>query len=664
MAAVRMTGVEMMMRKIRPGTIVLFAALLLIGACSGDSPTAPPPGGNGGTGGGTPPPTGASVTLDVSNSNPIVNSTSTITATVTENGNPVPDGTAVEFKTTFGTFVVGQSTAATVVKTTVSGKAVVTLTSTAAGQALVTARVNNVYQQVSVSFKAQGTDPDPGTPVAVITSVTPDSGPPAGGTVVTLRGQNFEGPVRVLFGGKEASVASVTSTEVKVISPSVEFDVGEEQREVPITVIFEAGTTGETSVQAPTAFRYQIEALTPQVIGVSPSSGPNEGGTVVSIIGSGFQAPVKVFFMDAADLPVEASVQQVTFNQIIAVTPKASGMGAGLANEFVGIRVVNMLSGKEVVTGPLFRYGPLMQITGFGPGGGPATGGTVVTIYGWGFDDPVAVSIGGVGATPIKVSGTEIVAVTAPAAEPCGDSSGEVVVTNIEDGTTATSDAAFEYAGSVPVITGISPSATTPGANVNITVANAGSGNVRFNIGGQNRPASAGVPTANGNTVYTVSVPLFQASFFDTAECGFGGERYVPTSADVSFTNVTTGCSDDEGITMTINPIDTTCRNETAIPAVSPSTLNFGDQAVVAGPTAPLQVSVSNAGGGTLSVLGATSDDTQFIANGTFPASLTAGQSTTISVTFDPNAAGPQDGKITISTSEGDVTVAVIGNGI
>ncbi len=284
-----------MRKKIRPGTIVLFAALLLIGACSSDSPTAPPPGG--GSNGGNTPPTGASVTLAVSNDNPLVNSTSTITATVTENGAPVPDGTAVEFQTSFGAFVVGQATDTVLIKTTTNGVATATLTSTSAGEAVVTARVNNVTKQTSITFKAQSTDPTPGEPVPIITTIAPQEGAPEGGTVVTLRGQNFEGPVRVLFGDKEATVASVTSTEVKVIAPKVNFEVGEEIREVPITAIFEAGTTKEKSVQAPTTFRYQIEALTPQVIGVSPTSGPNEGGTVISIVGSGFQSPVKVFFV-------------------------------------------------------------------------------------------------------------------------------------------------------------------------------------------------------------------------------------------------------------------------------------------------------------------------------------------------------------------------------
>lgn len=645
------------MTMIRPGAIALFAAMLLIG-CSGDSPTAPPSNG----GGGTPPPNGANVTLEVSNNNPLVNSTSTITAVVMQNGTPVPDGTAVEFSTTFGSFVVGQSTAPQVVKTTTNGRATVSLTSTAAGQAVVTARVNNSSAKTEIVFKQQPVDPTPGDPQPTITSVNPQTGPPDGGTVVTLRGQNFEGPVRVLFGTREAVVASVTSTELRVISPKVALDAGEETREVPITVIFEAGTAGEVSAQAPSPFRYELEALTPQVIGVTPSSGPNEGGTLVSIIGSGFQAPVRVFF-GAPGQQVEAQVQQVTFNQITALTPKASGLGAALANTEVPIRVVNMATGKEVVTTPVFRYGPAMVITAFSPGAGTAAGGQEVTIFGWGFDDPVSVSIGGVGAFPIKVSGTEIVAVTGASPTFCSNSTGPVRVTNIEDASTATSPTTYQYLGVTPTITAITPNSGTLGSTIQVSVRNS-PGGLSFNIGGVTRLAIDSALTANNVTVYTVALPTTVA-LLDTEACGNGGERYVPTAVDLQVDSSVPGCSFDTlSGAITLIPSDTSCRNEDPAASASRSSIAFGNQGVGAGATAPQTFTVTNAGGGTLRVTGATSSDPQFTVSGTFPANLSSGQSTSpISVTFDPNAVGTQTGTITVSTSAGSVTVAVSGNG-
>src|SRR5688500_5784518 len=132
--------------------LALLALLLILGACKGESPTAPPPGG-GIPGNPNPIPTGIDVTLTSTNANPLVDSSVTITATVTQNGQPAPNGTAVEFSTTRGTFD-GSSNVA-VIKTTTNGAASVTLTSSTAGVARVTAIVNNVVRTIEVTFQTR-----------------------------------------------------------------------------------------------------------------------------------------------------------------------------------------------------------------------------------------------------------------------------------------------------------------------------------------------------------------------------------------------------------------------------------------------------------------------------------------------------------------------------
>ncbi|HEU4889042.1 MAG TPA: hypothetical protein VFV49_14250, partial [Thermoanaerobaculia bacterium] len=82
--------------------MALLALVFLFASCKGESPTAPPTGG--GTGGGGTPTTGTTVTLTASNANPVVDSVVIITASVTINGQPAPDGTAVEFAATGGSF--------------------------------------------------------------------------------------------------------------------------------------------------------------------------------------------------------------------------------------------------------------------------------------------------------------------------------------------------------------------------------------------------------------------------------------------------------------------------------------------------------------------------------------------------------------------------------
>ncbi|MBW3565217.1 MAG: IPT/TIG domain-containing protein [Acidobacteria bacterium] len=627
--------------------------LLLVAACSGDSPTAPPPGGGGPGGGGA---QAVTVAIEASNDDPLVNSTSTIIATVTQNGQPAVDGTAVEFSTTLGIF--SETGTATTVKITDEGKATVTLTSSQPGSATVRARVGSAVATTGVTFRAQGTGPPPTNGGPTINSISPTTGSPEGGEIITINGTNFQAPVRVLFGNREATVVSVTETEIRVVAPRIDLPLDTQFQEVQITVISGVGTDDEASVTAAQRFRYERQILTPNLFSVTPSSGPNEGNTRVSIIGEGFQAPVRVFF--GTGIGVEAAVQQVTFNEIIVLTPPALGLGSALANSEVPIRVTNVASNTSATLSPAFRYGPEMVITGISPGVGSGSGGTEVTIFGWGFDDPVAVTIGGIGAQPIKVSGTEIVAITGAPLPACGGTvSGPTTVTNLEDGNSAEGPE-FQFVFVNPSITSISPSSSTAGGTIQITVANPGPGSVRFEIGGQTVIPTAGVQIGPDLFRYSVTVPTNLD--FEEEECGVNGTREIPTAFDVTFINVTTTCTDSLPGALTVTPPSTECV-EPPVAVVSPTAVAYGDVAV--GASADRVVTVSNAGGGTLSVTGASSSNPDYaVTAGPFPASLTAGQSADYTITFTPAAAGASTGTVTFQTSAGAVTVTVSGNGI
>jgi IPT/TIG domain len=54
----------------------------------------------------------------------------------------------------------------------------------------------------------------------VVTTLTPTSGPAAGGTAVTITGSNFTGATSVTFGGKMATFHIVSDTEITTTSPS------------------------------------------------------------------------------------------------------------------------------------------------------------------------------------------------------------------------------------------------------------------------------------------------------------------------------------------------------------------------------------------------------------------------------------------------------------
>src|SRR5204863_283085 len=286
----------------RKSWIALLGILLLFAACKGETPTAPPAGG-GNNGGGSQPPSNVTLTLSTSNANPIIDSTVTITATVALNGTPVANGTAVEFVTSFGTFIDVTPAVTSLIRTTTNGVATVNLTSPNAGVAHVTATVNNVTRSVDVTFKtvAPCIPPDPRCPVSTaptITSVDPNVGRPQGGEIIHISGTNFFGPVRVLFDlGTGAPVQG-----------------------------FVTNVTDNTRGDSPEQFRYVAKM---QITAVSPLVGPAVGGTDVTIDGVGFDAPVQVLMLVGTPTPIEAQVIRVSGTQVLIRTPALPSACAG-----------------------------------------------------------------------------------------------------------------------------------------------------------------------------------------------------------------------------------------------------------------------------------------------------------------------------------------------
>src|SRR5204862_1143146 len=287
-----------------------------------------------------------------------------------------------------GTFT--DTGANTSIRITTNGVSTATLTSAGAGTAHVTATVANVSASVDVTFSTVPTTPQPPSTTPTITTVTPSTGPPAGGTQVTISGTNLgRTPVRVLFdigdgNPREAFVVSASATQIVVITPAITLTTGQ-TKAADVIVITQAGTAAEQRVVKTAGFTYQNAVLTPVIRTLQPTSGPIGGGTRVSIVGDAFQTPVQVFFGSA-----EAQVLSVTFDTIIVMSPRASDTnsnGSGTVTGPVGVTVRNVGSNTTANSPVQFRYTPKMQITTVGPTEGPFTGGTRIRIDGVGFDD-------------------------------------------------------------------------------------------------------------------------------------------------------------------------------------------------------------------------------------------------------------------------------------
>lgn len=663
--------------------LALAALLALFAGCKGESPTAPPATGTGGTGGagnppggGITPPTGATLTLTVSNSNPLIDSVSTITANVSLNGQPVVNGTAVEFITSLGVFTDTQDVRT--IRTTTNGVASAVLTSPDAGVATVSATVNNVTKTVLITFNEQPVTPTPPSTAPTISSVSPNTGPPAGGTPVTISGTNFRSPVRVIFdagaaGSKEAFVQpqSVTPTSFVVVTPAINLTATQTQA-ASITVIVDAGSPTEQRVTRSAAFTYVTTNLTPIFRALSPGSGGIEGGTQITILGDAFDAAggVQVFFGAA-----QAQIVNVLFNRIIVLSPTARDTAPNASGPVTGpvdLRIKNIASGKEVAIPAGFRYIAKAQMTIITPSEGPYTGGTKFVIDGTGFNEPIAVTLAGVGAQIIKVTDSQIQGISNPIQPTgCSDIIGQVVEVNGDNGDGATG-LPWTYRIIKPSIVAIS-SPVNAGAPMQISVLNA-VGTPSFTIGGVAAPISSAItnPTT-GVTTFTLNAPT--AVTFTTAVCpGITGvSAPQPTPFDVVFTSLESTCSTTAAKGVTINPV-------TPILAINPNSAFTPFLATSADPLAtpptpfkpsvPQTVLFVNAGGGNLLINGVTTSGAGCasfsISSGTIPSSLASCDPFPLTAQYTPPPASPPGTfntcTVTVGTSLGNKTFILSGS--
>ncbi len=117
-----------------------------------------------------------------------------------------------------------------------------------------------------------------GCATLAVASVTPTSGPAAGGTALVITGEGFLGGslTATLCGKPLASLNVVNDTRLEGVTPS-----GTAGAVCDLTV-----TTSQGSATLANAFTYATPVL--RIGGIAPSSGPAAGGTTVVITGEGF----------------------------------------------------------------------------------------------------------------------------------------------------------------------------------------------------------------------------------------------------------------------------------------------------------------------------------------------------------------------------------------
>ena len=493
-----------------------------------------------------------------------------VSARRSDNNQPIAAGTTALLTTTGGLLTNSQAT---------TGDSI-PITFDAAGQARAVFNIGVLTNETTIIVRAQVESSfgsaqiqmvDAQAPPLFLTNVAPNFGPPSGGTSITINGSGFISPARVTFQGSFGvipltNVRVRSSSRITAVTPEIDLATGSTASAI-VTVESGLGTTSEGSSSLANGFLYTRSSspVTMKVFGISPTQGPNEGGTRVSIRGEGFGSEAQVFFGGAA----EATVLSISSTELEVLTPAATGTTN--VNSTVQVSVSDPNTGFSVTANTPFSYGPVggLFISAVSPNQVEYLGGDLITIFGQGFSEPVAVTAAEIGQQVISVSGTEVIFRSSRADIVCADISGEVRVKNIETNEDVTGTAQFTYSPIQPQIFGVSgPFGNTGVAGSTVVINGAprsfGIGfdpPVQVDFGG-NQASNPSI-SVDGTTI-TVSAPNFSGTYPTEICCTLPDGTQIEGNAtafvDVTVTNLNTTCSDSFSGAFGYNPpADTTC---------------------------------------------------------------------------------------------------------
>ena len=228
----------------------------------------------------------------------------------------------------------------------------------------------------------------------VVTHIVPSHGRPAGGTEVTILGNDLEGATAVHFGTNAATAVTVFSHHI--VTAKSPAGTGT----VDVTVTTPLGTS---AVNRKDEFTYNTKTV-PVVTHVSPARGSPSGGTTVTIRGSNLTGATAVDFGTNA----ATDVSVITSHLVTATSPAGSGT--------VGVTVTTPLGTSAAATGAQFTYVTVTPVvTHVAPKKGAAAGGTEVAVTGQNLGGATVVDFGSTPATHVRVVSAKIVLATSPA---------------------------------------------------------------------------------------------------------------------------------------------------------------------------------------------------------------------------------------------------------
>ena len=294
----------------------------------------------------------------------------------------------------------------------------------------------------------------------VITSISPVSGPAAGGTSVTINGTGFTDDVTVKFGTKTVPSADVTvnsPTKITAKSPS-----GTAGQMVQVSVTNDENTSADTVND-----NFTYAGTGPSISSLTPSAGNAGGGNEVVIKGVNFPTDVEddlaVYFGTKLVDPDDIELDSATRMTVTAPAPLAG-------TTVVDVSIVTDKGTSSNTSADDYSYGEPV-LTSISPNAGLPAGGYNVIIIGTGFtaDAKVFWDDHALASAKFTVNSPTQITVIAPA----GDD-GDLIYVRVENSEGASNEAEFEYDKDLPYVTSISPTAgdADGGDTVSITGTN------------------------------------------------------------------------------------------------------------------------------------------------------------------------------------------------
>ena len=297
----------------------------------------------------------------------------------------------------------------------------------------------------------------------VVESVLPASGPAAGGTALTITGSGFTGATAVDFGSTiehpcgappcftVSSPSSISATSESAPAP---------EGYVNVTVTTPTGTSAVTEGIWSEAVPGLTDRFTyipaPVVTGVTPSVGPEGGGTVVTITGRNLERAQSVSFGGAP----ATSVTVESASELTAIAPSHSGTGS------VDVTVSTAGGTSATEEADQFAYGP-PSVAAVRPAGGGETGGTLVTISGERFQEVRSVRFGSTAATGVSVKSPGVITAIAPSHAPA---TVPVTVTTAAGTSAVVAGDRFAYVAGRPVVSGVRASSGPEAGGTRVTI--------------------------------------------------------------------------------------------------------------------------------------------------------------------------------------------------